>query len=241
MKAMKPLAPLLIASTLAVTAGCAGHDDGKGKTPPTGPEVATAPPEDPVPEAPPASEKVQVAVTSVQLQDDCPSPKAAVPAAGAPAEPARMEKGAMQQKDAAGDVADEDIGSAARGFAPSCIQSRVQFSIESESDEALAFSVKAVRLKKAEGGDVVGSMNTREPTVWEESKYTPWDQSVAAGASLKVGYALGAPDWAKVEKALGESTWGPMYVVEFDVEIDGDMRTIVSPVTPRDEPENIVT
>ncbi len=240
MEVMKVLAPVLIASILVVTAGCAGHDDGKGKTPPIGPEVATAPPEDPIPEAA-ASENVQVAVTSVQLQDDCPPPKAAVPAAGAAAEPARMEKAAMQHQDAAGDVADEDIGSAARGFAPSCIQSRVQFSIESESDEVLAFSVKAVRLKKAEGGDVVGSMTTREPTVWENSSYTPWDQSVAAGASLKVGYALGAPDWAKVEKALGQSTWGPMYVVEFDVEIDGDARTIVSPVTPRDEPENIVT
>lgn len=241
MKVMKVLAPVLIASTLAVTAGCAGHDDGKGKTPPTGPEVATAPPEDPIAEVPPASAKVQVAVTSVQLQDDCPSRKAAVPAAGAPAEPARMEKAEMQQEDAPGDVADEDIGSAARGFAPSCIQSRVQFSIESESDEALAFSVKAVRLKKAEGGDVLGSMTTREPTVWEDSGYTPWDQSVAAGASLKVGYALGEPDWAKVGKTLGGSTWGPMYIVEFDVEIDGDTRTIVSPQVPRDEAENIVT
>ena len=238
MKAMKPLAPLLIASTLAVTAGCAGHDDGKGKAPPTGPEVATAPPEDPIAEAP--SSKVQIAVTSVQLQDDCPSPKAA-PAAGAPAEPMHMEKAEMQQEDAPGDVADEDIGSAARGFAPSCIQSRVQFSIESESDEALGFSVKAIRLKQAEGGALLGTMTAREPTVWEDSKYTPWDQSVAAGASLKVGYALGEPDWAKVGKTLGQSTWGPMYVIEFDVEIDGDIRTIVSPQVPRDEPENIVT
>jgi hypothetical protein len=235
MKVMKLLGPVLIASTLAVTAGCAGHDDGKGKTPPTGPEVATAPPEEPEPEAPPASAKVQVAVTSVQLQDDCPSPKA--PSAGAAAEPMRMEKAAMQQEDAAGDVADEDVGLGLRG----CIQSRVQFSIESESDQALAFSVKAVRLKKAEGDDVFGTMNTREPTVWEDSKYQPWDQSIAAGASLKVGYAIGAPDWGKVEKALGESTWGPMYVVEFEVEIDGDTRTLVSPQVPRDEPENIVT
>lgn len=233
MEFMKSLGPVLIASTLALVVGCAGHDDGKGKAPPTGPEVATAPPEEPQPPPPPESSKVQVAVASVQLQDDCPSLNRAgsVPAAQA------MEP-AMQQEDAPGDVADEDAPSR---FAPSCIQSRVQFSLESESDEALSFAVKAVRLKRAEGKDSVGSMSTREPMVWDASKYVPWDQSVAAGASLKVGYALGAPDWGKVEEALEESTWGPMYVLEFDVEVDGDVRTIVSPQIPRDEPENIVT
>ncbi|MCR9166294.1 MAG: hypothetical protein ACE37F_00040 [Nannocystaceae bacterium] len=230
---MKLLGVALIVSTLAVTAGCAGHEEGKGKSPPNGPEVATATPEEPQPQTPPSSAKVQIAVSSVQLQDDCPSPKSA----SASPVPVGIEEPGMQQKAQMGDAP----AHGARAFAPSCVQSRVQFSIESESDQAHAFAVKAVRLKKAEGGEVVGTMTTREPTVWEESKYNPWDQKVAAGASLRVGYALGAPDWGKVEKALGQSTWGPMYVVEFDVEIGGEVRTLVSPQAPRDEPENIVT
>lgn len=122
-----------------------------------------------------------------------------------------------------------------------CTQSRVQLSIESDGDEAQSFAIRAVRLKKAEGGDVLGTMTTREPTVWDDSKYKPWDESIGAGASVKVGYALGDPDWAKVGKALGGSTWGPMYIVEIDVEIDGRTQTVASPKVPRDEPINVVT
>ena len=70
--------------------------------------------------------------------------------------------------------------------------------------------------------------------MWAQSNYEAWDQSIPAGASLKVGYALGAPDWGKIDKVLGDS-WGSLYVVELEVEIDGEFRRIVSPKIPRDE------
>jgi len=234
MAVMKLLGSVLGVSVLALGVGCAGHDDGKeGKVPPTGPEVATAPPEDPKPES--AAASVQVAVASVQLQDDCPSPKKAQ-AEDEPMQP-KSEKPSMAMPDEPmGDVADSE-----RGFAPMCVQSRVQLSIESEVDAAVGFAIREVRLKQADGGKVVGTMGAREPKIWDESKYSTWDESIPANVSVKVGYALGDPGWSRVEKALGSSSWGPLFVVEIDVEIDGEVRTIVSPKVPRDEPENIVT
>lgn len=230
MNAMKALGLALGISLLGLAVGCAGHEDGKtGKPSPTTPAVATAPPEL-EPELRPAADWIQVAVASVQLQDDCPAPPASPPAAAEPS---------MQQKD-------EDVppGVAERrvpGFAPHCVQSMVQISIESEAEDAVPFSVREVRLKKAGEQAVLGTMEARDPKIWDDSKYAAWDQSIASDTSIKVAYALGDPDWGKVGKALGGSTWGPMYVVEIDVEIDGKVRTIVSPQIPRDEPENIVT
>ncbi len=223
--------PLFALSVFGLVSGCAGHDEKDGKTPVP---VATAPPT-----TPEARVVNVVSVASVQLQDDCPSAKPAKPPAPAAAKPAAEP--AMRQEKAPGDVAPGASGRMAKGFAPMCTQSRVQLSIESDADVPQTFAIRAVRLKKAEGGEVLGTMSTRAPTVWENSKYEPWDESITAGASIKVGYALGDPDWGKVGKALGGDTWGPMYIVEIDVEIDGHLQTVASPKVPRDEPENIVT
>ncbi|MGH1344124.1 MAG: hypothetical protein ACRBN8_21375 [Nannocystales bacterium] len=218
--------PLLALSILGLASGCAGHDDKEGKAPAP---VATTPPTDPEP----AAVNVKVSVASVQLQDDCPSAK---PPSSADSKPDEDEprEAAMETESAA-------AARSAKGFAPMCTQSRVQLSIESASDTAQSVAIVAVRLKKADGGEVLGTMTTREPTLWENSKYNPWDESVAAGASIKVGYSLGDPNWAQVGKSLGGDTWGPMYIVELDVEVGGQRQTIASPKVPRDEPENIVT
>jgi len=237
MDAMTLRGPLLALSILGLASGCAGHDDKEGNAPTP---ATTTPPSEPGPGPEPATVDVKVSVASVQLQDDCPSAKPAKPVA--PAEPeASASKPAMQQKAVPGDVARGASAEMAKGFAPMCTQSRVQLSIESDSDAAQAFAVVAVRLKKADGGDLLSTMSPREPTLWEDSKYNPWDESIAAGASIKVGYALGDPDWGKVGKALGGDTWAPMYIVEIDVEIGGQVQTVASPKVPRDEPENIVT
>ena len=219
MDAMTLRGPILALSILGLASGCAGHDDKEGKAPIP---VSTTPTNEPEPE--PAAVNVKVSVASVQLQDDCPS--------AAPAKPASQPQSETEEAAAA---------RMAKGFAPMCTQSRVQLSIESGGDEAQSFAIREVRLKKADGGEVLGTMTSREPTLWEDSKYNPWDESVAAGAAIKVGYALGDPDWGKVGKALGGDTWGPMYIVEIDVEIGGRMQTIASPKVPRDEAENIVT
>lgn len=218
MRLMKLLGPMLAVSVLLPA--CTGHDDGRET--PVRPDVETAPPEPP-PTVDPAK-AVQVAVASVQLQDDCPPRRSTM----TQPEPMGDEEPGMQQK-------------GAPSFAPSCVQSMVQLSIESEADEALRFAVREVRLKHAENDAVLGTMTSREPQVWSDSKYEAWGENIDAGASLKVGYALGDPNWNAVGKALGGSTWGPLYYLEIDVEIDGKVRTVVSPKVPRDEPENIVT
>lgn len=230
---------------LGLASGCAGYDEGGGKTPE---EVeATAKPEEPKPEEPKpeepsAADLVEVSVASVQLQDDC-APRAPAQAPAKPSASMSKERSMQQPDEPAGNMEIAPGASAKRGagFAPSCIQSRVQFAIASGAKETMSFSVKAVRIKKADDGKVVGEMSTREPQIWAESKYDAWDQSVQAGADIKVGYALGGPDWSAVSKAVGGDAWGPMYVLEFDVEIDGELKTIASPKVPRDEPQNIVT
>lgn len=235
MRLMKLLGPALAASILAFTVGCAGHDDGKKEGAAPSAEETGKPK---APEPPKASAKIQVAVASVQLQDDCPSPEPMEQEAAKPT----ASRGAPSRRERMGDEAEGDVApdAVANDWGPECVQSTVQISIESEAEEAVPFAIRTVRLKKADGGDVLSTMKPREPNVWKGSKYEQWDESIAAGSSSKVVYSLGDPDWAKVEKVVG-SSWGPLYIVELEVEIGGEVRTIVSPKVPRDEPEHIVT
>ncbi len=234
MKAMKRTTVVGVL-VLGLASGCAGYDEGGGKSPEqvkATPEPEPEPEPKPEPELPVDADLVQVTVASVQLQEDCPAAAPAAKSMPKPTEPAN------------GPQADSMPRAAARkasGFAAHCVQSRVLLAIASDAQEVIPFSVKAVRLKKADDGAVVGALTTREPQVWADSKYDAWDQSIAAGADIKVGYALGGPDWGAVGKAVGGDPWGPLYILEFDVEIDGRVQTIVSPKVPRDEPMNVVT
>lgn len=184
-----------------------------------------------------------MSVASVQLQDDCPGPKPAAKRATAPK--AAMEPPAKALEDIdQGDMAgDAPMARRAKPgtFDSMCRQSTLQLSIESSADAGVAFAIKDVRIRLADGDKALGTMATRNPTVWNDSKYEAWDEQVPAGASLKAGYAIGHPNWAEVEKASGKSSWGPMFILDVDVEVDGVVRTISSPKVPRNEPVNIVT
>lgn len=209
-----PRAHLAVLLSSLLCGACASHEDrreGKSEPPPPTPTHNVA-------------DDLTVSVASVQLQNDCPPPQAAA-----------KREAAMEPP------ADEALGDSDRGFEPPCVQSRLQLAIASKAKDTVAFSVRTVRLKKADGGDVLGTMQVREPMRWQDNGFEPWDQQVAAEASLKVGYALGDPDWRAVEKALGGSSWGRLYVIEVEVEVAGVVRTVVSPKVPRDEPEIMVT
>lgn len=225
---------LLLAASIFAAAGCAGHDDGTSEAAPTKPEaeppVEELPPEPP---AVPASEKITVAVASVMLQDDCPD---AGPAAARPSvAPARRR---TQVQDSRG-VTAPSVVRQKRGnlVAASCTQSMIHLSIDSDAEDALPFSVRAVRLKQSGKEDILAELTARNPEIFDE-QYRPWDATIAAGASHKVFYRLGATDWGQVEAKLRR---GGFFVVEIDVDIDGEVRTLVSSPVPRDEPHNIVT
>ena len=213
---------LIAVLVLGLGGGCTAHDSAK---PTEEPEQVAEPDPKPEPEPEPEpsrADAVTVAVGSVQLQQDCPRPSA---------------KPTMKQ----GRTADVGRTSSKRR---ACQQSTLQMALTSTATEAVPFSIRAVRLKKADGGDVLQEISVREPRQWKDNEgYTAWDQSLAAEGSLKVMYALEGPDWSTVEKALGGSSWGLLYEVEVVVEIDGEEKTVktASPRVPRDEPHNVVT
>jgi len=243
--------PILTLSILGLASGCTPHDDAKDlPKPPEANIVASSSSGEPAkaepePEPEPEVETVIVAVASVQLQDDCPEPvAAAAPVAEVRAQGARsMPRPGL--RDAEGNVAhgDRERGLGDR-LAARCVQSEVQLSITSEDSKALPFSIRAVRLRKGDGAEVGGpieTMKARTPRIWKGSTYSAWDESIAPGSTLNVRYALGAPDWTAVEKILDGSSWGPLYVVEVEVEVAGRLQTVSSPLTPREAVEEMVT
>ncbi len=219
---------LLITASLALASGCASHEDPEGSTPKppvraAEPEVPDADkPEDPPPVEEPAELEIRVALSSVQLHQDCPDPKpepeavddeVAKPSSMMPAKPtspAATPKPAKRRR------------SATPGFAPSrraCTQSTMQLSFTSEAEGVVTVAVKEARLLSAENKKVLGTLGTRGPTFWDDTDgYKAWDEALPKGA-LKASYKLGGPDWNAVEKSLdGVSSYGQMYVLEVDVD-----------------------
>ncbi|MGH1344125.1 MAG: hypothetical protein ACRBN8_21380 [Nannocystales bacterium] len=255
MKTLMFRRPFLSLTILALASACTPHEDATDlPTPPEAKAVAggsSGTPQaevelEPEPEPEHKPETVTVAVASVQLQDDCPTPAAAPK----PAMPQERSLGARSMpkpgpREAPGNVAHGDrAGDMEDGFAARCVQSEVQLSITSKDSEVLPFSIRAVRLRKSEDLEPSGTIETmraRAPRIWKGSTYATWDESIAPGSTLNVRYALGAPDWAAVEKVIDGSSWGPLYVVELEVEVAGRLQTISSPLAPREAIEEMVT
>jgi hypothetical protein len=246
---MRGVISVLCVSGLAL--GCAAHEENKPKDPvevATTPEPDTKPEPEPEPE-PKVVDQVSIAVSSLQLQEDCEpqAPPAPAPTLSRTPSPTKSMGATAKRRPSAdeslGDVAYDPMrASRARRR---CQQSTMQLAVTSKATKDAPFVVKGVRLRQAGKDKVLQEMTVRNPTVWKDSGYTTWDQIVGAEAALKVGYDIAGPDWSTVEKALGSSSYGPLFEVEVVVEIDGEEKTLEassSPRAPRDEPEpNIVT
>lgn len=240
MKTMTFRGPILMLALLGVVSGCTPHEEPQQPLEPPQESAEGGSLSDGV-EPEPEPETVTVAVASVQLQDDCPEP------------PPEAKLDAPGESEDEGEILEPDLPPAEGKVDPSraaefaakrqiqCVQSTVQLSIVSEDSKALPFSVRAVRLRRAEGGGSIETMKARTPKHWIRSAYSAWDESIPPGATLKVSYVLGAPDWAAVERALEESSYGPLYVVELEVEVAGRLQVITSPVAPRELEEDLVT
>ena len=218
MKRMKLVGPV-IASLLGCASGCTGHDDPASAPPAPVQAPAPKPETEPQPEpaAPTPAELIRVSVASVNVQDDC-APQPAL-------------------DEAMGNVARGDMSADQERSRPSCVQSAVQLAIESEAAVESSFSVRAVRIQRPGDGEALATMTAREPTIWDDAKYAPWNQRIPAGDSMNVSYALGASDWSAVSRASDRG----LFVVALDVVVDGEVRTIVSPVVNMEPVETMVT
>lgn len=234
----RPLVPVAcLALALACTTSSTADGDAGTKDQTKEPKTSVDEPK-PEPEQPAA----KIAVSSVQVIQDCPDPPepiepgAAEPSAtapvmdeeAAPSQPRRISAGASID------------GSGPSSFTQPCTQSTMQLALESARDDAVAVEIKQVRLLSK--GKQVGELEPRKPSAWsDDGSYQPWDQTLAPDAPVKASYKLSLPDWSAVEKAIGESSFGHMFTLEVDVEVDGRVETVASPEFPREEPHVIVT
>lgn len=244
---MRPQYSAIVFSLLL--GACAASDDNKSNAPvpPSGEAVATAEgtntevnPEPVVPEGMPEASGVAIAsIASVQLKQDCPDPKGQAKT--------DAKQNASASMGFAPSMQDPGPGRSAKSkrkgngsFRQPCSQSTLQLAFTGQEGSASTATLKAVRLQSAEG-KALGTLETRLPTIWKESGYEAWDGTLEPGADHKASYKLSVPDWSEVETALGGSSYGTMYTLEVDVEIQGKVTTLTSPQFERGRPQIIKT
>lgn len=228
--------PLVVCASLLSACAATGGDA------PASEDTARAKADD-EPEAeepPPAKLSINVAIASVQMIQDCPDPPEPSPAAGAPASQPEPMPPAADQERAPAQGAARKAGPGGGSFAQPCDQSTVQLTIKVEGETPQTMRIAAIRLLDSNGKSV-GELSSRKPTAWVDQGYAPWDQTLTPGAELKASYKLGLPDWSAVETAIGGTSFGPMFKLEVDVEIGGELTTVQSPEFPREQPHVIVT
>lgn len=144
----------------------------------------TAPPAQPGTVA--ATTAVVITVASFTLADDCPS------------KPKKAGIEMSPEAKLAADRIDEAANrkSLAKQAVTACVQTAVQLDLRSSASTATTITLRKVELLDATG-KVLGELTPRSPARWTDAAtYVDWDQSLAAGATLKVSWALSSPTWA---------------------------------------------
>jgi len=224
---MKHLTTTIFASASLLLLACGNESGSKA---PKGPE--------PTPK--PVVVVAQPTIASVQLIQDCPDPKVADAKEKPSAVEAMADAPMPAQPPAKGASAMRRSKPGPGGFQQPCTQSSMQVAFAGQGEASSQVEVKAVRLLSADG-ESLGVMNSRLPTVWQAESYQPWDGVVAPNTDIKTSYKLSMPDWKAVEEKLGGTSFGPMFMLEVDVMIGDQLKTIKSPQFPRQQPAIIVT
>ncbi len=215
-------------ATLLLLASCSKGEDSKVNAPTTT-ESQPAVKTDAQPTAPVAPLKqITAMIASVQLGEDCPEPK--------------DKPAAMQQPDSKRAPVRRARRRAGAGpMKQFCSQSTLQMSFLDLGESDVRTSLKELRLKSKEG-KVLATLQSRMPTIWRDGQYQAWDGVLPAkGEDTKVSYKLSIPNWSELEKTIGGSSFGPMFMLEVDVEINGKVTTILSPQFVRREPQIVRT
>lgn len=199
--------------------------------------------------------RVEVKVASVQLVQNCDDPptdaaaETALASAASPP-PAQQvgqaplaamppEPGAMGKVSAGAALHD-----APGGWSPPCTQSTMQLSIANLGDREGKLRIDSVRLFDARSNKELGKIQARKPGQWNPiGAYQPWNEVIGAGATVKIGYRLGEPDWAAIPTIPGTDTdpYTRPYVLEIDISVDGVSQTVRSPEFVREPVHVIVT
>lgn len=158
---------------------------------------------------PPSGVEVDALISSVSLADDCPSSSSG--AGIAPCAP------------------DVDCPSF-------CQQSGVQldFTVGAGSIEPLPFRILEARLLDADTNELVDDLDTREPSTWVDDAYASWDEQLISPSELSTSYKLSAPDWSDIGSRVAAPS--DFFILELDVEIDGEPRTLQSDPIAREAP-----
>lgn len=130
---------------------------------------------------------IDVSIASVTLADDCNQPPSTTPPPLSAAKQASAEPDSSSQSPVAGPSASMmEMGDRA------CEQSSVQLRVASGASEASKLAIKTIELLD-ENGAKLRDLTPRDPSLWSENGYVPWDQQIAPQAVLQVSYALSAP------------------------------------------------
>jgi hypothetical protein len=168
----------------------------------------------------PEIDGVKVEIASALLAEDCGGSASA--SAGAPAESAKASSA-----DVAGDVA--------------CEQTTVVMKLTSKGQSPTKIQIKKIELLDAKH-HVIGELAAREPSTWNDSAYTPWDETLAPGGSVQASYKLGAPDWSKIG-GRGNAT-GKTFHLRVTLTVGDKERTVekqASIPTVPEMPDGVVT
>ncbi|MBZ0234022.1 MAG: hypothetical protein K8M05_16960 [Deltaproteobacteria bacterium] len=132
---------------------------------------------------PVASPRVDIAIASVTLADDCGTgPTVAPPAPPAPAQ----EKLAQSAERSARPGAAITLADRA------CEQSSIQLRVANDTPAASKVTIQTVELLD-EHGAKVADLTPRAPSRWADDRYQAWDEQAPASETLQVSYALSAP------------------------------------------------
>lgn len=130
------------------------------------------------PSHPPATApRVDVAIASVKLADDCGETVAG--------DAAEKQDVSSMAGDCAGDCS----------FSRVCEQTQLQVSVRSMAAGPTKVGIKRVELLD-DSGKAIGTLRAKAATRWSnDGSYAAWDQVVAAGEVMAASWALSAPDW----------------------------------------------
>jgi hypothetical protein len=195
------------------------------------------PPADDGPTRPDATPRVAAAVASVGLEQDCPDPPRAQgvsPTQLGAIEPAKPTRGDSLD-------ASEQEGERRSASRRACNQAAVQMSLEHTGGDTARIHIASIGLRDLQADAIVATVASRGPTVWgPDATYVEWDERIAAGAKLQVGYRLTPPNWGDVEAKLGgASSQARDFALEVTLEVDGKPMTVRSPAFRRAAPERI--
>ena len=173
------------------------------------------------PQRTPVEEVAEVIIASVTLLEDC-----------------LDEASAVEEKEQAAD--DMDRESMPEGYSEPCRQSTMQFAVTGQGETSANLRIVEVRLLGPKGA-TLDTLKTRSPSIWQENRYSPWDQVILPKTDVKASYKLSLGNWSKVEQSLGGSSYGPKFLVEADIDIGGVRKTVRSSHVVREPAEMIDT